>query len=115
MDKHVILLLLVIALFFQGCKSKSEGNASTESINIKLDLEKEMKSIHDIDLINDVEIINLDCDEVIIGEINKVIRFGSILYLMDKFQNKSIYLLMLTVNISHRLLITEMVQKSIYS
>jgi len=92
MDKHVILLLLVIALFFQGCKSKSEGNASTESINIKLDLEKEMKSIHEIDLINDVEIINLDCDEVIIGEINKVIRFGSILYLMDKFQNKSIYL-----------------------
>lgn len=92
MEKHVILLALFAILLFHGCKGKHESNNSTQSVNIKLDLQKEMKSIHDIDLIKEVEIVNLDCDEVIIGDIDKVMRFDSILYLMDKSQNKSIYI-----------------------
>lgn len=92
MNKHVILLALIAVFLFHGCKGKPESNNSVQSLNIKLDLQKKMKSIHDIELIKEVEIVNLDCDEVIIGNIDKVIRFDSMIYLMDKYQNKSIYI-----------------------
>ena len=91
MKIKIFFLTVVAVCLLHGCNGKVE-KGTTGVIPIKLDLKKEMRSIHDIDLIKDVEVINLDCDEVLIGEIDKVIKFDSIIYLMDKKQNRSIYL-----------------------
>ncbi len=85
-------MVIISFCLLHGCKGKPGRDASGEGITVKLDFQKDLKSIHDIGLIKDVEVINLDCDEVIIGEIDKVIRFDTIIYLMDKSQNRSIYL-----------------------
>ena len=92
MRNIIFYLILVISFLLYGCKEKPQKNSTETPSTIKLDFKKEQKSIHDIDLIKDVDIINLDCDEVIIGEIDKVIKYDNIIYLMDKTKNKSIYL-----------------------
>jgi len=92
MRNIIFYLILVISFLLYGCNQKTQKNSPEALSTIKLDFEKEKKSIHDIDLIKDVDIINLDCDEVIIGEIDKVIKYDNIIYLMDKTKNKSIYL-----------------------
>ena len=59
MNKHVILLALIAVFLFHGCKGKPESNNSVQSLNIKLDLQKKMKSIHDIELIKEVKIVEM--------------------------------------------------------
>lgn len=101
MNKTSILLIAIAALLLNSCTNKISQDHSTEVTPIVLDFDKKMKSIHDIDLINDVEIISLHCDEVIIGNIDKVIKFDTIIYLMDSRQNKSIYLFNLQGDFIH--------------
>ncbi len=83
------LIIIVFHSLLQGCNNKKHLE---ESLIIELDFQKEMKSVHAINLIKDVDIISLDCQEVLIGKIDKVIKFDTIIYLMDKQQNRSIYL-----------------------
>ncbi len=90
--RNIFYLVIISFCLLHGCKDKPGRDSSGEMITVKLDFQKDLKSIHDIGLIKDVEVINLDCDEVIIGEIGKVIRFDTIIYLMDKSQNRNIYL-----------------------
>lgn len=94
MSRYIVLLLLVFLFLFNGCMRRGDTSASSLVLDVKLDLdlERDIKSIHDINLIRDVEIVNLDCDEAVIGELDKVILFDSILYLMDNSRNNSIYL-----------------------
>ena len=91
MKKIIFYVTLMLCSILHSCNNKPQLSYS-EVTSIKLDFDKEMKSIHDVNLIKDVDIISLDCDEVIIGEIDKIIKFDTIIYLMDKNQNKSIYL-----------------------
>lgn len=91
MKKIIFYITLMLCSILHSCNNKPQLSYS-EVTPIKFDFDKEMKSIHDVNLIKDVDIISLDCDEVIIGEIDKIIKFDTIIYLMDKNQNKSIYL-----------------------
>ena len=101
MRKNIFYLTIIIFYLLNGCKDKPIKSYYKEISSIKLDFQKKMKSVHDINLINDVDIISLDCDEVIIGNIDKVIKFDTIIYLMDKDQNKSIYLFNLQGDFIH--------------
>ena len=92
MSKNIFFLVIIIFYLLHGCKDKLKKSYSEEIYPIELDFQKKMKSVHNIDLINNVDIISLDCDGVIFGNIDKVIKFDTIIYLMDRDQNKSIYL-----------------------
>lgn len=90
--KSAYLLILLACYFLAGCLDNSKDKVSNEIITVKPNLKENPKNIHDIGLIRDVEVISLDCDEVIIGPIDKVIKFGSMIYILDKSQNNSIYI-----------------------
>lgn len=92
MNKTNFTLLLIASILVFSCTNKTTQEQSDEVTPIELDFQKKMNSVHDINLITDVDIISLDCDEVIIGKIDKVIKYDTIIYLMDRFQNKSVYL-----------------------
>ncbi|MDH6343628.1 hypothetical protein M2480_002386 [Parabacteroides sp. PFB2-12] len=87
-----LITIGVFVCFLYSCESKSSRESAEGGSVVKFDFQKELKSIHDIDLIRDVDIISLDCEDVIIGRIDKVIKFDTIIYLMDKTQNRSVYL-----------------------
>jgi hypothetical protein len=62
------------------------------AITIKIDLDKDPIDIQDAGLIDKMEIINLDCDEAVFGEIKKIIRYENRIYLMDDRQTHSIFI-----------------------
>ncbi|RNC63308.1 6-bladed beta-propeller [Proteiniphilum sp. X52] len=101
MNKNIFYLIMIVFFLPYGCKNKSIKNDPEETTSIQFDIQRELKSIHDIGLIKDVEIISLDCEEVIIGNIDEVVKFDTIIYLMDKTQNMSIYIFNLEGGLIH--------------
>jgi hypothetical protein len=59
-------------------------------LTLKFDFETDFVNIHDIGLIYDVEVLNLDCEEAIFGRIDKIIRYKNRIYLMDTYQTNSV-------------------------
>lgn len=92
MSKNIFFLAIIIFFLLHGCKDKHEKSYSEAIFPIELDFQKKMEGVHNIDLINNVDIISLDCDGVIFGNIDKVMKFDTIIYIMDRDQSKSIYL-----------------------
>lgn len=90
MKRKNCCLILILGLIC-GCASKNKSPQTDEVVTVKLAIKGETQSIHDVQLINAVEIISLECDELI-GDINKVVRYGDRLYLLDLFQNRCVYI-----------------------
>jgi hypothetical protein len=74
-----------------GCSNNKKTSEANRVVNIKLNLKGETRSIHDLQLIKDVEVISLESDDVM-GEINKVIRFRDRIYLLDLFKGRCVYI-----------------------
>jgi hypothetical protein len=94
MKKILISFTVLIACLFSKCtcSTNSEGtvNKEDEILTIKFNFDETPVNIHDIGLISDVEILNLDCEEAIFGEINKIIRHKNRIYILDKRQTYSV-------------------------
>ena len=90
MNKTNYTLLLIASILVFSCTNKPTQEQSDEVTPIELDFQQKMKSVHDINLITDVDIISLDCDEVIISKIDKVIKYDKIIYLKHRIQNKRV-------------------------
>lgn len=57
----------------QGCTTVDKTDENSLQ-RIEFDLNKQHVNIHDVGLISDIAIVNLANEEVILGEINKVIK-----------------------------------------
>ncbi|GHT52465.1 hypothetical protein FACS189440_22000 [Bacteroidia bacterium] len=80
------ILISLVSILLVACSNVEKK----ETFKIKFDFDKKTSDIHDIGLINDVQIINLDCEEVTLGIIDKIIRYKDRIYIMDKKQTQSI-------------------------
>lgn len=92
--KKVIIIIFVSCLFTQcTCSSNSEKKGDIkdgEILTLKFDLDEDPVNVFDIGLIYDVEILNLDCKEAIFSEIEKIIKYGNRIYLLDIWQTRSV-------------------------
>jgi hypothetical protein len=83
-------------LFAKCTHSSTEGEGSISkdknALTLKFDFDKDPVDIHEIGLIYDVEILNLDCEEAVFGGINKIIRYKNRIYLLDQFQTYSVFI-----------------------
>ena len=76
---------IVVLFFIWGCKSNL-----SDTTTISLDFSIEPTNIHEIGLINDVEIFHLDYKKALFGEVDKIIRHKDRIYLLDIRQTKSV-------------------------
>lgn len=84
---NVTLLILINIILFTLCGC---NNITTETSSISLDFSKEQMSIHEIGLIDDVEIFHLDYNKALFGEVDKILRYKDRIYLLDSRQTKSV-------------------------
>ena len=92
---RIFFICLIIGIcILQSCHRRTNSFYAEGIVPIKLDFNKTPESIHDIGLITNVEIISLNTpyDNIIIGEICRVIRFNDRLYLLDRFQTRSVFI-----------------------
>jgi ATP-dependent exoDNAse (exonuclease V) beta subunit len=80
------ILISLLGVLLVSCSNVNKKETS----KIKFDFDKETSDIHNIGLINDVQIINLDCEEVTFGIVDKIIRHKDRIYIMDKKQTQSV-------------------------
>jgi hypothetical protein len=81
--------IIIALLLLSGCVNSSvEKDHNTKTIHF--DFTMEPVNIHEIELIDDVEILNLDCDKSIFAYVDRIIRYKNRIYLMDKNQTKSV-------------------------
>jgi hypothetical protein len=92
MKKIILFIACIIAVC--GCTTKY-GNLTVEKSDthktITLDLKQDPVSIHETELIKDMDIISLDCEDVF-DKIDKIIRYKNRIYIMDKSQTNSVYI-----------------------
>jgi len=90
--KHIFFYNFVLLLVFFGCSEKQpkQPKISSDTLIIPLDFSEEPIDIHEIGLINDIEIFHLDYKDAIFGEADKIIRHKDRIYLMDSRQTKSV-------------------------
>ncbi len=80
---------IFIALMLVSCGTDRMNSGKV----ISMDFSQQSISVHEIGLIRDVEIYNLnaDVDEALFGEINKLIRHNNRLYLADYRKTMSVF------------------------
>jgi hypothetical protein len=90
--KKIIIIFLIFCLFSEcTCSSdKSDVIKNGDILTFKFDFDKEPVNIHDIGLIYDVEVLNLNCEEAIFEEINKILKYKNRIYLLDIWQTHSV-------------------------
>jgi hypothetical protein len=71
-----------------GCNTSLKNQAG--DLIVPMDFSKEPISVHEIGLISDVQVINLDCDKVIFGDVSKIVKYNNRIYLMDNRHNNAI-------------------------
>jgi hypothetical protein len=95
-NKIIIFAFFATCLFAKCTHSSTEGEGSISkdknALTLKFDFDEDPVDIHEIGLIYDVEILNLDCEEAIFGEIGKIIRYKNRIYLLDQFQTHSVFI-----------------------
>ncbi|MDR3266193.1 MAG: 6-bladed beta-propeller [Tannerella sp.] len=97
MKKILIAFTFFVVCLFSKCTCSSDSTNSKGTVNndgeiltLKFNFDETPVNIHDIGLISDVEILNLDCEEAIFGEISKIIRHKNRIYILDKRQTYSV-------------------------
>lgn len=85
--KKIICILLIVCILF-SCKQDKEKIINIPFISLDCD---QTSSIHEVGLIRDIEILNLDCKEVIFENVDKIIKYDRWIYLMDYQQTQSIF------------------------
>ena len=75
----------------QGCTTVDKTDENSLQ-RIEFDLNKQHVNIHDVGLISDIAIVNLANEEVILGEINKVIKKYDRIYILDKNKTHSVFI-----------------------
>lgn len=86
MKKTHIASILFLVIAFINCTNKRQYDNDT--LIIEMDLNK-TTSIHDIGLIDSINIVRLD-NEIMFGRINKVIKSDNRFYLLDAFMTNSV-------------------------
>lgn len=83
--KNVVFIMMIL---LTGCTTNKVNEKAAQIV--KMDFTKEPQSIWETNLIRDVEILNLNSNDVIFGEISKIVRHGNRIYLMDNSQTNSV-------------------------
>lgn len=91
MKKQILVELIIITIMFMGCKNNRNDIASKSDNIFEYDFNENVKNIHDIDLISNVEILSLECSELI-GNIDKIDKFDKRIFVMDRSKEKCIYI-----------------------
>lgn len=78
-------------LMTQGCTTVDKTDENSLQ-RIEFDLNKQHVNIHDVGLISDIAIVNLANEEVILGEINKVIKKYDRIYILNKNKTHSVFI-----------------------
>lgn len=73
-----------------SCNYKNQGEEAIVPV-ISLDCNR-LSSIHDLDVLDKLEIVRLDSDEALFGDIDRMIRYKDRIYLMDKNKTRSVYI-----------------------
>lgn len=87
--RSIIVLYFLCTFLFYGCHNSSIVDDSSIVLSSTSELVTE-NSISDIDLISNVELISLQNDSVILGDIDKIICSDSLIYILDRYQRKCI-------------------------
>jgi hypothetical protein len=95
--KKIAIILSLFCLFIQYTCSSDNGNKGNVNkdgniLMLKFDFDKDPVNIHNIGLISQVEILNLDCEEAIFAEIDKIINHKNRIYLLDMDQTYSVFI-----------------------
>jgi len=81
-QKASFVLVLALAVSIFGCQNPEKAENLGQGKAISFSEKKEIRSIHDLDYIADVEIYRLQ-DSVLIHGVDKVVRSGKYFYLLD--------------------------------
>jgi hypothetical protein len=91
--KQTVLISAFIFCLIGGCTCESPKTKALQTgdvLTLRFDFNEEPVNIHDIGLIYDMEILNLDCKEAIFGIVDKIIKYKTRIYLMDNHQTYSV-------------------------
>jgi hypothetical protein len=81
-------ITIMVSLLLSGCVN-SPVEKDHNTMTIHFDFTTEPVNIHEIGLIGNVEVLNLDCEPVFYF-VDRIIRYKNRIYLMDKQQTKSV-------------------------
>lgn len=87
MKKYFYLFLLVLII---SCKANVENDQETTLV-IECDVDKDTISIDSLDFVQDYKLIPLDNSKTI-GEIDKVVAYDTLLYLLDRNQQRCVHI-----------------------
>ncbi|MDR1338986.1 MAG: 6-bladed beta-propeller [Prevotellaceae bacterium] len=82
---------IILLLFLSGCVN-SGIEKDRDTLTVRFDFTTEPVDIHGTGLIDDVEVLNLDCKESIFANVDRIIRYRNRIYLMDKGQTRSVFI-----------------------
>ena len=90
----ICTVFILVAVFLQSCNNHSYASSADNAKVIRINFDQTPECIHTIGLIDSLKIISLNTpyDNIIIGEIDKVVRFDDKLYLLDIRQTRSVFI-----------------------
>jgi hypothetical protein len=92
MGKRKIIIVLCLLSLFVKCTCSSNNENNEDILTLKFDFDKDPVNIYSTGLISKVEVFNLDCEEAIIGQIDKIIKHKNRIYLLDIWQTHSVFI-----------------------
>lgn len=88
MKKNWIVGLFVCILC--SCNHKKQGEEAVVPV-ISLDC-NQLSSIHDWEILDRLEIVQLDSDKALFGDIDRIVRYKDRIYLMDAKKTRAVYI-----------------------
>ncbi|MDR1593633.1 MAG: 6-bladed beta-propeller [Prevotellaceae bacterium] len=90
--KKNIILGIVLCVIISGCKQNKKNTVNTDYITIAIDPPKALNEVNMSDIFSKVDYIPLETnDECLIGRIEQILVYKDRLYLLDRFQTKSVF------------------------
>lgn len=96
-----LLIICFLSIIFFGCNFEQSVQDSIETRPIFFDFKNDKRNIHSTSLIKNVDVIFLGND-ILVGEINKIIANNSYLYLLDR-KGYSVYIYDTLGNFVHKI------------
>jgi hypothetical protein len=90
MKTNRLTFVLLLAVTLMACTG-NKALRQEEVLTVKFPVKDEPKNIHNIHLIDSVDIISLDCEDII-GKIHKVMKYEDRYYLLDVSGNACVYI-----------------------